>query len=153
MYEKVFIYVCLIGNCIQLLSLFWWRRTFDIDQLEGTWGLVRLQGYYIEDGEKESWNEGFDPYNPTDDDDCEKVDINKNDDGSYTMLHYEYYSGRWNMLDRESFKLEGKKMIPLSDDADVSAQIVSVSSKQLVVETKYKDEEGEEYEKRTYKKM
>ena len=43
----------------------------DIAQLEGTWGLVRDEGYEHYEGEKESWNDSYDPANPTED--CEKI--------------------------------------------------------------------------------
>lgn len=125
---------------------------FDVNQLEGTWGLIRDQGWDIYEGEKEEWNDTYDPANPTDD--CEKMVISKNDDGSYTVRHQYYYNGQWNSdSDTESFKLEGRKLIPLDGGDGSNVQLASVSSTQLVIEVKYKDETEEGYNKMTYKKM
>ena len=36
----------------------------DVNQLEGNWGLVLDEGYEYYEGEKESWNESYDPAKP-----------------------------------------------------------------------------------------
>lgn len=49
--------------------------SIDVNQLEGVWGLVSLNGYYYDEGEKISYNENYSPAEPTND--CEKIMIQK----------------------------------------------------------------------------
>ena len=74
--------------------------------------MTAVNGYYYYEGEKISYNENFNPFEPTDD--CEKITIEKTDGNKYTVTHYEYYSGTWRRYDSENFYLEGNNMIPES---------------------------------------
>lgn len=125
----------------------------DVNQLEGTWGLTHAEGYYYEEGEKESWDNPYDPENPTSD--CEKVVISKGADGVYTMVHYEYYNSQWHPYETEKFTLDGNSLIPVEeDDAEVSSvKVLVANSTQLVIEIKGVDEDGDFYDKMTYKRM
>ena len=83
----------------------------DIDtaQLEGTWGLTNDEGYEVYEGEKESWNDQYDPANPISD--CEKVIISKIADNTYSMTYYDYYNNQWHQNDTEKFTLDGNNLI------------------------------------------
>ncbi len=67
------------------------EAVIDVNQLEGVWGLVSESGYYYDEGEKISYNENYNPFEPTSD--CEKIIIQKIGDNRYKMTAYEYYSG------------------------------------------------------------
>ncbi|WP_303211851.1 lipocalin family protein [Phocaeicola coprocola] len=115
--------------------------------------MTAVNGYYYYEGEKISYNENFNPFEPTDD--CEKITIEKTDGNKYTVTHYEYYSGTWRRYDSENFYLEGNNMIPESmEGVDVStAKILEASSDRLVIETTGADEYGSFYDKYTYTRM
>ena len=125
----------------------------DVNQLEGTWGLTRTEGYYYEEGERISWDETFDPENPTED--CEKVVISKVSDNTYSMVHYGYSNNKWNQYETEKFTLNGDNMLPVDEeDVDVSsAKIVTANSKELAIELRGTDEDGDFYDKMTYKRL
>ncbi|PWM81799.1 lipocalin family protein [Bacteroides faecis] len=124
----------------------------DVAQLEGTWGLTNDEGYEIYEGERDSWNDQYDPSNPTDD--CEKVVISKGADGIYSMVHYEYYNNQWQQYGTEKFTLDGNNLIPADGDAEVeSVKLLVANGSQLVLEIKGTDEDGEFYNKMTYKRM
>ena len=124
----------------------------DVKQLEGTWGLIRDEGYeYDEDG-KDSWNDPYDPANPSDD--SEKLIISKISDNTYSVVHYEYYNGTWHSYATEKFTLNGNKLIPVDGDSEgFNVKLLSANSKLLVIEIKGKDEYGDMYNKMTYKRM
>lgn len=127
----------------------------DIDtaQLEGNWGLVLDEGYYYEDGQKESWSDSYDPSNPTED--CEKVTISKVSDNTYSMVHYEYYNNQWNQSYTEKFILDGNNLLPADEEnTEVSSvKLLVANSSQLVVEIRGVDEDGDFYNKMTYKRL
>ena len=52
-------------------------EAIEVNQLEGVWGMTAVNGYYYYEGEKISYNENFNPFEPTDD--CEKITIEKTD--------------------------------------------------------------------------
>ena len=117
----------------------------DIAQLEGTWGLVRDEGYEHYEGEKESWNDSYDPANPTED--CEKIVISKVADNTYSFASSYYYGNQWHTGDTGKFTLDGNKLIPVDGDAGEFAELVVANSNELVIETKGTDEDGEYYNK------
>ena len=123
----------------------------DIAQLEGTWGLVRDEGYEYYEGEKESWNDSYDPANPTED--CEKIVISKVADNTYSFASSYYYGNQWHTGDTGKFTLDGNKLIPVDGDAGKFTELVVANSNELVIETKGTDEDGEYYNKMTYKRM
>ena len=112
----------------------------DIAQLEGTWGLVRDEGYEYYEGEKESWNDSYDPANPTED--CEKIVISKVADNTYSFASSYYYGNQWHTGDTGKFTLDGNKLIPVDGDAGEFTELVVANSNELVIETKGTDEDG-----------
>lgn len=129
------------------------EAVIDVNQLEGVWGLVSENGYYYDEGEKISYNDNYNPFEPTSD--CEKIMIQKIGDNRYKMTTYEYYSGNWHQTDIANFSLDGNNIIPEDmQGVDVSvARIVEASSDQFVVETSGQDEDGDFYDKYTYQRM
>lgn len=129
------------------------EAVIDVNQLEGVWGLVSESGYYYDEGEKISYNENYNPFEPTSD--CEKIIIQKIGDNRYKMTAYEYYSGNWHQTDIENFSLDGNDIIPEDmHGVDVSVvRIVEVSSDQFVIECLGQDEDGDFYDKYIYQRM
>lgn len=125
----------------------------DVSQLEGTWGLVLDEGYEYYEGEKDSWSDSYDPANPTED--CEKITISKVSDNIYSVIHYYYYNNQWNQSDTEKFTLDGNNLLPVDEeDTEISSmKLLVANSSQLVVEIKGRDEEGDFYNKMTYKRL
>ena len=121
----------------------------DVNQLEGNWGLVLDEGYEYYEGEKESWNESYDPT-----EDCEKITISKVSDNTYSVTFY-YYNNKWNQSSTEKFTLDGNNILPVDEeDTEVSSmKLLVANSSQLVVEIKGRDEEGDFYNKMTYKRL
>jgi len=121
-------------------------------QLEGTWGLVREEGFEYINGQKENYDETNDPTNPNDD--SEKVVIKKVGGNKYTWTYYEFYTGQWHEQETETFTLEGNKIIPAQVDPEVHyIKVVTANEKHLVIEQGGKDEDGEFYAKLTYIRM
>ena len=125
----------------------------DVNQLEGTWGLVHFEGYYYEEGQKIDWNNQYDPTNPSED--CDKVVISKVSDNIYSMVHYAYYDNKWNQEYTEKVSLDGNNLLPVDEEDDevTSAKLLVANSTQLVIETKGVDEDGDFYQKMTYKRL
>ena len=124
----------------------------DVNQVEGTWGLILDEGYEYYEGEKESWKDEYDPANPTED--CEKLIISKVSDNTFSVVHYYYYNNRWNQSSTEKFTLDGSNLIPVDGSSEVeSVKLLVANSKQLVIEIKGVDEDGDLYNKMTYKRM
>jgi hypothetical protein len=125
----------------------------DVNQLEGNWGLVLDEGYEYYEGEKDSWSDSYDPANPTED--CEKITISKVSDNIYSVIHYYYYNNQWNQSDTEKFTLDGNNLLPVDEeDTEISSmKLLVANSSQLVVEIKGRDEEGDFYNKMTYKRL
>ena len=105
------------------------------------------------EGEKESWNDQYDPANPISD--CEKVIISKIADNTYSVTYYDYYNNQWHQNDIEKFTLDGNNLIPVDGGGTefTSVKLLVVNSSQLVVEQKDTDEDGDFYRKMTYKRM
>lgn len=123
----------------------------DVNQLEGSWGMIHNEGYAYYEGEKESWNDNYDPANPTED--CEKITITKSDN-IYSVVHYEYYNNKWNQTSTEKFTLDGANLVPVGEsDIDGSVKLLTANSTQLTIEIKGRDEDGDFYNKLTYKRM
>ena len=119
--------------------------------LEGTWGVVREEGYYYEYGQRVDYNDDYDPENPKNDD--AKITISKADGGIYIMTYYNYLNGQW-LIDSDyipKFTLKGNEMIFL-DDED-SWKITELTSTSLVIEAKGTDEDGDYYNKSVLKRM
>ena len=94
-----------------------------------------------------------DPANPTED--CEKITISKVSDNIYSVIHYYYYNNQWNQSDTEKFTLDGNNLLPVDEeDTEVSSiKLLVANSSQLVVEMKGRDEDGDFYNKMTYKRL
>lgn len=151
--RKVLFLITLLISTLGLSSCSKDDVSIDVNQLEGVWGLVSLNGYYYDEGEKISYNENYDPAEPTND--CEKIMIQKIDDNRYKMTTYEYYSGNWHQTDIENFSLDGNNIIPENmEGVDVSvARILEASSDKLVIESSGRDEDGDFYDKYSYQRM
>ena len=125
---------------------------FDIGQLEGTWGLVQAEGFYYVNGQKDSYNETYDPANPNDD--SEKAVIKKVGGNKYTLTDYEFYMGQWHEGETETFTLEGNKVIPAQADPEIHyIKVVTANEKHLVIESGGKDEDGDFYDKLSFIRM
>lgn len=151
--RKVLFLITLLISTLGLSSCSKDDVSIDVNQLEGVWGLVSLNGYYYDEGEKISYNENYNPAEPTND--CEKIMIQKIDDNRYKMTTYEYYSGNWHQTDIENFSLDGNNIIPENmEGVDVSvARILEASSDKLVIESSGRDEDGDFYDKYSYQRM
>lgn len=124
----------------------------DMNQLEGTWGLVCDEGYEIYEGERDPWRETYDPFNPSED--CVKEVIVKTEENVYSVTHYMYYNGQWRVDSTERFRLEGTMMIPLDgSEIEGSSELTTVSSDELVIEIKGTLDGNEYYNKMSYKRM
>lgn len=124
----------------------------DVNQIEGTWGLTIEEGYEYYEGEKKSGKDTYDPTNPTED--CEKIIVSKVSDNTFSATNYYYYNNKWNKSSTDKFTLDGPYMIYDGEDADFdSIKILVANSKQLVIEIKGTDNDGDFYYKKTYTRM
>lgn len=123
----------------------------DVNQLEGNWGLIQAEGYSIENGEKDSWNDSYDPANPTND--SEKITVSKIADKTYSVTNSYYYGNKWNQSGTNKFTLDGSNLIPEDNNTKGSIKILTATSDKLVIEAKGKDEDGDFYNKMTYKRI
>ena len=123
----------------------------DVAQLEGTWGLIQEEGYAIYNGKKETFNETYDPTNPTNE--AEKLVISKVADKTYSVTSFYYYANKWNNDGTANFSLNGSKFAPVEGNTDTSMKLLSVTSEKLVFEISGTDEDGDFYGKMTYKRM
>lgn len=153
MRKILFLVTLLVIIILGLLSCSKDETVIDVNQLEGVWGLTSENGYYYDKGQKISYNENYNPFEPTSD--CEKILIQKIGGNKYKMTTYEYYSGNWHQTDIENFSLDGNNIIPEDmQGIDISvARIVEASSDQFVIETSGQDEDGDFYDKYTYQRM
>ena len=71
------------------------------------------------------------------------------------MGNFSYYNNQWNQSDTEKFTLDGNNLLPVDEeDTEVSSmKLLVANSSQLVVEIKGRDEEGDFYNKMTYKRL
>lgn len=71
----------------------------NVNQLEGTWGLVRSAGWELcsNETERDEWDYTCDPYNPSNESDCEKLVIKKLTDNTYSVAVFDYYNSKWQM--------------------------------------------------------
>ncbi len=127
----------------------------DVKQLEGRWGLTCDEGWETYDGGKDSWKDTYDPENPTED--CQIITITKQEDGLYKMEAIGYSESRgWEDDGTIIFELKGNKMIPVSGDYEELVEgfiVKSVSSTQLIFESKANYEGNSYYNKITFKRM
>lgn len=123
----------------------------DVNRLEGNWGLIQAEGYRIENGEKDSWNDSYDPANPTND--SEKITVSKIADKTYSVTSSYYYGNKWNQSGTNKFTLDGSNLIPENNNTQGSIKILTATSDKLVIEAKGKDEDGDFYNKMTYKRI
>ena len=121
----------------------------DVSQLEGTWGLVRSEGWELcsEDEDKDNWDESYDPYNP--DGGCAKLIIKKLADNSYSVTDYVPSSssqGQWNeTLGSQIWTLNGNTLtitqtdkIPGYFEDDVIKPVIEIlTADKLVLRVKY----------------
>lgn len=126
---------------------------FELGQVEGTWGLTAASGYLYDEGEKVSFNETYNPFEPQEDE--EKIVIKKLEDNKYQMTDYSYYNGSWHLDYTETFNVDGKKIIPedMSGVDYTDTKFLELTSDKMVIEAKGSDEDGEFYQKLTYKRM
>ncbi|MDD3036382.1 hypothetical protein [Bacteroides sp.] len=123
----------------------------DVKQLEGTWITTHDEGYSYDEEGKHPWNFDYDASNPTTD--CEKIVISKISDNTYSVTSYYYYN-KWNLDGTDEFTLEGNKLASEDYfDENITARLLSANSKQLIIEVKGKDEYGDIYNKKIYKRM
>ena len=75
-------------------------------------------------------------------------------DNTYSVTYY-YYNNKWNQSSTEKFTLDGNNILPVDEeDTEVSSmKLLVANSSQLVVEIKGRDEEGDFYNKMTYKRL
>lgn len=124
----------------------------DVNQIEGTWGLTIEEGYEYYEGEKKSGKDTYDPTNPTED--CEKIIVSKVSDNTFSATHYYYHNNDWYKSSTEKFTLDGSYLIYEGGDSEVdSVKLLVANSKQLVIEIKGTDDDGDFYYKKTYTRM
>ncbi len=126
---------------------------FELGQVEGTWGLTAVSGYFYDEGEKIPYNETYNPFEPQEDD--QKIVITKQEDNKYQMASHIYSNGSWRNFDIENFSVDGKKIIPedMSGVDYTDTKFLELTSDKMVIEAKGSDEDGEFYQKLTYKRM
>ena len=111
----------------------------------GTWKEIASEGWEIEEGEKNEWNETYNDPN-----EYWGMTLNANGTGGY----FEYFDGKlWDGSFK--WKLSGNKLTITDIDYEDTETytIESLSSNTLVLSWEWEDEYGQEYEKYTYKKM
>ena len=124
--------------------------------LEGTWGLTNDQGWEIYNGEKEEWNDSYDPKNPSDED--VKMVITKTGDKTYNIKWYGFYDGEWRYEEGDDGKItvDGNVMTVTyadGDEIEESKNTFSLSNNQLVIIEREEFENGSFYDKMTYIRM
>lgn len=123
----------------------------DAKQLEGTWVSSHSEGYSYDEAGKHPWDFSFNPSNPTID--CEKIVVSKVSGNTYAVTMYSYYD-KWEKDETMKLTLEGDKLIPSGEVSDgFTIKLLSINSKQLVIESKGRHEYGDYYSKVTYKRM
>ena len=113
--------------------------------LIGTWELVRNHGYWIEDGEKERWDDGVDEI------DVDRMTFKK--DGTLIWTEdddpgYEEDEYRYKFKDNKLYIYEEGD----EDDAEI-VKVVKLTSSELVFEIHEKENRYEYYDKYYYKKV
>ncbi len=150
--KKYLFVIALLASVISFSACSDDDEDIDVAQLEGTWGLTQEEGYDYYEGEKEEWNDLYDPANPTED--CEKIIVSKIADNIYSVVHYDYYNNKWNQSGTDKFSLDGSTLVPVDGSSEVSStKLLVANSNQLIIEVKGTDEDGEFYGKLTYKRM
>lgn len=71
------------------------------------------------------------------------------------MASHIYSNGSWRNFDIENFSVDGKKIIPedMSQVDYTDTKFLELTSDKMVIEAKGSDEDGEFYQKLTYKRM
>lgn len=115
--------------------------------LIGLWELVSEEGWNkYNDGETNEWKEFEDDHR-----------IKFNADG--TAMSYEYYNGKWNEQYPATWQYKGGKLYLTSYVVEYEEEIVEVgivkelSSSRLVIEIHEIDDDGEHWERITYRKI
>lgn len=118
------------------------EEEIDVNQLEGTWGLVRSEGWELcsEETEKDEWNESSDPFNP--DRDCEKIVIKKLTDNNYSVMGFNYSGSQWNKYgNSQNVTLNGHTLVVENSDGYFDSYanpvIEVLTSDKLVLRYKY----------------
>lgn len=126
---------------------------FDLNQIEGTWGLIKTEGYYVENGNKVSVNLDYNPFDPKEDD--QKIVIKKISDNKYNIITYYYTDSKWLEEENSNFSLDGKTMIPedLEELEFENSKLLNVTQEQLIMETTVNLTDIEGYAKATFKRM
>lgn len=117
-------------------------NTIDTSSLEGTWGLVRSAGWEFctnnIDGEKDTWDYTYDPYNP--DADKEKLVIKKLTDNTYSIILYDYWkdSSSWLVENSQTGTLNGNTIVYKEQDGQYDYAIIeTLTADKLVLHNKY----------------
>ena len=118
-------------------------------ELLGLWEPIHAEGYEIFDGERDAWDEDVNA--ASNDADYNRVEFL--DGGIYN--NYYYYNGWKKDVANGVYKLNGKKLVVRNDEEEETYEltIVSLTSTQLILETKESWGDEEFYEKVTYKKI
>lgn len=121
----------------------------DVSKLIGVWHPVHAEGYDVAGGQKETWNKDIDVTV----DGYARVEFLA--DGTAKSYMYRADNDSWELVFTASYRLKGD-LLTLFDSEGVGdeATIVSLTSTQLVMETKYNEgEDGEYCDKITYEKV
>ena len=145
-------------------------RSIDLNQLEGTWGLVNAKGWEQEDtsSPKETYDITLDPFNPGEEEygEGEKLVIKKLSDNQYSVLYYILWRKNggfeWNLNggynDPQIFKVETNHIVIIRDGETKAfygtEYIEKLTADQLVIRDVWAEEDGEQGEEtRTYTRM
>lgn len=115
--------------------------TINANYLEGTWGLVRSAGWEFctdnIDGEKNTWDKTYDPYNP--DAYREKLVIKKLKDNVYSIVYYECeHNSNWQEYGGQTGTLNGNTIVYEEQDGQYEYAIIeTLTAEKLVLRNKY----------------
>ena len=112
----------------------------------GTWGLVHSEGWEIWQGQKETFNDTYDPLNPKTDED-EKMEITNPSGNSLYFVTYEWDEifKEWDSDTRFTLTLEGNNLT----GGGMDLKVLSLTTDQMVLEMS----SDSFYNKQTYKKL
>lgn len=114
--------------------------------LVGTWGLTHAEGWEMWQGQKETYDETYDPLNPTSDDDQKMVITNPQGNTlDFVIYEWDEILKKWSDDTKFSLTLNGNTM----ESGSIKMEVLSVTSTQLVLEMSG----NTFYEKQTYKKL
>ena len=114
--------------------------------LVGTWGLTHAEGWEIWEGQKETYNDTYDPLNPTSDEDQKMVITNPSGNTlDFVIYEWDEILKKWSDDTKISLTLNGNTI----ESGSIKMEVLSVTSTQLVLEMSG----NTFYEKQTYKKL